>query len=63
MNINDEFVRINDFISRSNYHAAINLSISAMNECRRSQDQQGVDRFIDLMQTIIDQMREKFASK
>lgn len=50
-------------ISKGNYHAAINLAISAVNACRRSGDQAGVDAFLDVIQSIVNIMFDQFASK
>ncbi len=61
MKIEDEKTRIEDFVARGNYHAAINLSISAINECRRNKNQQGVECFLELIQRIIDQMRAEYS--
>lgn len=63
MNVDEEVVRIQGFVNRENYHAAINLAISAMNECRRHQDQDGVDRFLKLIADIVQVMRDAFGSK
>ncbi len=60
--IEQEQQRIQSFIDKGNYHAAMNLAISAMNACRRAQDQQGVDFFINTMQTITDTIRREFGS-
>jgi hypothetical protein len=50
-------------LDKGNYHAAINLAISAMNECRRNNDQAGVDEFIEFIRGIVDQMQDEFGSK
>ena len=39
MDIASEKDKINFHVARANYHAAINLAISAMNECRRNNEQ------------------------
>ena len=63
MNIRSEKESIQSHVDKGNYHAAINLAISAMNECRRSDDQAGVDTFIAFIREIVDVMDEKFGSK
>ena len=63
MDIQAEKENINSHLDKSNYHAAINLAISAMNECRRNGDQAGVDEFIDFIRGIVDRMDEEFGSK
>jgi hypothetical protein len=62
MNIQSETMRIQDFVDKGNYHAGINLAISAMNACRRQGDQSGVDHFLGLIKGIADAMVEEFGS-
>lgn len=54
--------RIYDFVKRGNYHAALNLSLSAMNEHRRKHEQDGVDHFIAVMKKILDKIDHEFGS-
>lgn len=63
MNIESEALRIQGFVDKGNYHAAINISISALNECRRIEDQAGVDKFIGIIRGIVNTMDEEFGSK
>ena len=63
MDIKSEKENIQTHVDKGNYHAGINLAISAMNECRRSKDQAGVDEFIDFIKGIVDTMAEEFGSK
>jgi len=63
MNIEAEKATIQTHIDKGNYHAAINLSISAMNECRRVDNQPGVDAFIAFIRDIVDVMDDEFGSK
>ena len=49
-------------VDRGNFHAAINLAISAMSECRRNEDQPGVDRFLAVIRAIVETMTESFGS-
>lgn len=53
---------IQQHVDKGNYHAGINLAISAMNECRRSEDQAGVDEFIAFIKGIVNTMDEEFGS-
>jgi hypothetical protein len=62
MDIESETRRIQTFIDRGNYHAAMNLSISAMNDCRRNDDQAGVDYFLEIIKRIVDTMSAQFGS-
>jgi hypothetical protein len=62
MNIQTEKQNIQQHVDKGNYHAAINLAISAMNECRRNDDQPGVDEFIAVIRAIVDTMDNEFGS-
>lgn len=62
MDIDTESANIQKFVDKGNYHAAINLSISAMNECRRNKDQAGADAFIAIIKDIANTMAEEFGS-
>ena len=62
MNIESETIKIQGFVVKGNYHAAINLAISAMNECRRDKDQAGIDYFIEMIKGIANTMGEEFGS-
>ncbi len=63
MDIEAEEKAIREFIDKGNYHAAMNLSISAVNECRKQKNQPGIDHFIELIGEIADTMAEKFGSQ
>ena len=63
MDIESEALRIQEFVDKGNYHAAINISISALNECRRIEEQVGVDKFIGIIKGIVNTMDEEFGSK
>ncbi|MBE9568037.1 MAG: hypothetical protein IMF14_05025 [Proteobacteria bacterium] len=63
MDIKAEKENIQTHIDKGNYHAAINLAISAMNECRREKDQAGVDEFLDFIKGIVDTMADEFGSQ
>ena len=62
MNIEAEIERIRHFVTGGNYHAALNLSLSALNECRRQNNQKGIDVFIGLMKDIIQTLADEFGS-
>lgn len=55
--------RINTFIKKGNYHAAINVALSALNACHKDNDQQGVDDFLDIIKEIIRHLGEEFGSQ
>ena len=62
MDIEAESNRIEDFVQRGNFHAAYNLALSALNACRREQDQAGVDHFIGIIRGIVDTLAEEFGN-
>lgn len=63
MDIKEETANINSHVEKGNFHAGINLAISAMNACRREEDQEGVDYFLALIQGIVNTMVAEFGSK
>ena len=63
MDIEEETTNIKTHIDKGNYHAGINLAISAMNACRREENQEGVDYFLVMMNGIVNTMTEEFGSK
>lgn len=63
MDIELEAGRIQDFVDRGNFHAAYNIALSALNQCRREQDQAGVDHFIDIIRGIVDTLAAEFGSQ
>ena len=62
MDIQAEKVTIETFVDKGNYHAAMNIAISALNECRRSSDQAGIDEFLSVIRGIADTMTGEFGS-
>jgi hypothetical protein len=62
MNMESEAERIQNFVDRGNYHAAYNIALSALNECRRKNDQAGVDHCIAIIRGIIDSLDTEFGS-
>lgn len=63
MDIQSETNRIESFIERGNYHAAVNLAISALNECRRTDNQDCADTFLRLINKISIRMTREYGSK
>lgn len=57
----DELKRIHEFIEKENFHAAINLSISAMNACRKHHDREGVEECLLLIESIVKRMRQLYS--
>ena len=62
MDIESETKFIQNFVDKGNYHAAINTAISAMNACRKENNQAGIDHFIDVIRGIVNTMAEEFGS-
>jgi hypothetical protein len=63
MNIESETKIIHEFVDKGNYHAAMNIAISALNESRRNNDQAGVDTFLDIIKGIASTMEAEFGSR
>ncbi len=57
-----ETASIQEFVDRGNFHAAMNIAISALNECRRNSDQTGVNHFIGVIKGIADTLARAFGS-
>lgn len=55
--------RINTFITKGNYHAALNVALSGLNACRKENDQAGVDSFLDTIKATVQKLAEEFGSK
>lgn len=62
MDIKSEKARIQDFVDKGNYHAAINIAISALNACRKDSDQAGIDQFLLVIKGIVETMTDEFGS-
>jgi len=62
MDIELEAGRIQEFVDRGNFHAAYNIALSALNQCRRESDQVGIDRFIEIIRGIVDTLAAEFGS-
>ena len=60
MDIASESKIILSFVDKGNFHAAMNIAISALNECRRNSNQSGVNTFLDVIGRISDTMDQKF---
>ena len=60
MDIESETKSIYEIVDKGNYHAAMNIAISALNECRRNSNQAGVDTFLDIIKSIANTMAEEF---
>lgn len=63
MDIESETKTIQEFVVKGNYHAAMNIAISALNECRRESDKAGIDHFLEVIKDIANTMTEEFGSQ
>jgi len=50
-------------VKDGNYHAALNLALSGLNECRRNDNQGGVDDFLKIIKDITQTLANEFGSK
>ena len=62
MDLETEKPRIRQFVADGNYHAALNIALSCLNECRRNENQPGVDEFLGIIRGITDTLAEAFGS-
>ena len=62
MDIESETKTIQEFVVKANYHAAMNIAISALNECRRDSNQTGIDHFLAVIKGIANTMADEFGS-
>ena len=63
MDSESETDRIQSFVEKGNFHAAINIAISALNECRRNDDQACADKYLRIINNISLTMAQEFGSK
>lgn len=62
MDIENETKEIQNFVEKGNYHAAYNIALSALNACRRENDQAGIDHFIGVIRGVVDSLADEFGS-
>ena len=60
MDITAESKIIQSFVDKGNFHAAMNIAISALNECRRNNNPSGINAFLDVIRHIADTMSQAF---
>jgi hypothetical protein len=63
MNIDSLANKIQKFVQGGNYHAALNIALSGLNECRGNDDQAGVDTFLGLIEGIAKTLAHEFGSQ
>ena len=54
---------VRGFVRRGNYHAAINIALSGLNECRKNNDQASIDQCLGVIRDVIQHLAEEFGSK
>ena len=62
MNIEAYREKVRGFAARGNYHAALNVALSALHECRRSNDQGAVDQCIGIIREVVDTLAGVYGS-
>ena len=55
--------KIQGFVEEGNYHAALNIALSGLNECRRNGDQVCVDKFVGIIKDIALTLELEFGSQ
>ena len=63
MDIESYTDRIQSFVNSGNYHAAFNIAISGLNECRTNNDQLCINKFLSIISGISLMMAHEFGSK
>jgi hypothetical protein len=63
MDIEAEARRVQDFVDKGNFHAAYNIALSGLNACLRSNDQAGIDRFLDIIRAVVESLAAEFGSQ
>jgi len=62
MDIESYTDKIQKFLKIGNYHAALNIALSGLNECRRNDDQGCVDKFVSIIKGISLTIAHEFGS-
>ncbi|MBA3017815.1 hypothetical protein KKG29_05935 [Patescibacteria group bacterium] len=63
MDIESYTDKIQSFVNIGNFHAAVNIAISGLNECRRNNDQLCINKFLSIISGISLKMAHEFGSK
>jgi hypothetical protein len=63
MDIDSHVNKVQKFVLGGNYHAALNIALSGLNECRRNDDQAGVDNFLGIIEGIAKTLAHEFGSR
>jgi hypothetical protein len=62
MDIDAHVNKVQEFVQDGNYHAALNIALSDLNECRRNGDQAAVDTFLGVIEEIAKTLAHEFGS-
>lgn len=54
---------VQGFVDRGNYHAAINIALSGLNECRRNSDQACIDQCLGVIEGVVQHLAREFGSR
>jgi hypothetical protein len=63
MDLDAEIERINRFVNEGNYHAALNIALSCMNDGQRNNRQPQVDQFLGIIKDIYESLADEFGSE
>jgi len=63
MDIDAHVNKVQEFVQVGNYHAALNIALSDLNECRRNGDQAAVDTFLGVIEEIAKTLAHEFGSR
>jgi len=63
MDIDSDVNKVQEFVRGGNYHAALNIALSGLNECRRNEHQAGVDKFLGIIEEIAQTLAHEFGSR
>ena len=63
MNIESYREEVRSFVKRGNFHAALNVAVSGLNECRRNNDQVLVDQCIGVIREVVEALAQAYGSR
>ena len=63
MDIDSEIDRVWKFVQAGNYHAALNIALSGLNACRRTDNQVGVDSFLGVIEGVVKRLAQACGSQ
>lgn len=63
MNMNTYREEVLGFAQKGNYHAAINVALSGVNQCRKEHNQKGIDECLHVIEDVIGKLVQEFGSK